>query len=123
MKDHLYQDLVESCKEVNDVLGSGLRENAYQEALKVALTDKAVQFTEEATIPVLFRGFPVARLHPDLIVGDDSRCIVELKVDRDGSAQAAQYLDHAHTVGLEDIGGAVAVSFGSDLEIQEVDES
>lgn len=112
-------ETVEECaRDVQDELGPHLRENAYQEALKVALSDEGIQHTEEATIPVMYRGFPVARIHPDMIIGDDERYILELKVDRDGSDQLQTYLNYADEVEMEDIEGGLMLSFGEGLTVK-----
>lgn len=114
-------DVVRECAhDVNDELGPGLRENCYQKALALALSERDIKFTTEATIPVLYRGFPVARMHPDLIVSDGNDAyIVELKVDSDGSGQAARYVEYAQR---NDMGydGGIAVSFGRECSVDEV---
>jgi GxxExxY protein len=110
----------ECAEDVQAELGPNLRENAYHEALLVALSNEGVQATSEATIPVLYRGFPVARMHPDLIVGSDERYILELKVDRDGTAQLRTYLDYAARNDMDDIVGGLMFSFGDGLEVNEV---
>lgn len=113
-------DTVRACaRDVNDELGSGLRENAYHKALEVALSDEGVQFTTEATIPVLYRGLPVARMHPDLIVGDDDRYILELKANRDGTQQLKSYLDYAEANEMECEGGLM-LSFGPQLDVKQL---
>jgi GxxExxY protein len=116
----LTDDVTACAEDVQQSLGPHLRENAYQEALKVALSDKGIQFTEEATIPVLYREFPVARMHPDMIIGTDDRIIVELKVDRDGTNQLLTYLDYAEQVGMDDITGGLVLSFGDGLTTNKV---
>jgi len=114
-------ETVEECaQDVQDELGPHLRENAYQEALKVALSDEGIQHTEEATIPVLYRGFPVARIHPDMIVGTDERYIIELKVNRDGSDQLQTYLNYAEEVGMDNIEGGMMISFGDGVTVKEL---
>lgn len=116
----LVEDVKESAVDVNDELNPHLRENAYQEAMKVALSDMGIQYTEEATIPILYRDFPIARVHPDMIVGSDERYIIELKVDHDGTQQLKTYIEYADKVGMENIEGGLMISFGSDLMINEV---
>jgi len=113
---------VRSCaQDVNDELGLGLRENAYHKALLVALSDAGIQFTTEATIPILYRDMPVARMHPDLIVGSRTtdRYIVEVKVDRDGTDQLQSYCDYADANGMDCVGG-LAISFGQSLSVTTV---
>lgn len=105
---------------VNESLHPALRENAYQEALKCELSSTGCKFTEEATIPVKYDGFPIARMHPDLIVGEGDRYILELKVDRDGTAQLDSYLQYAELAGMDDVVGGLMISFGSELDIAEL---
>jgi len=113
-------DNVQECaQDVNDELGPYLRENAYHKALEVALSDEGIQFTTEATIPVVYREFPVARMHPDLIVGFDERYIVELKVNSGAEKQVKRYLDHADRLGMDDIVGGIVISFGNSLEVED----
>jgi len=114
----LSETIEESAQDVQDELGPHLRENAYQEALKVALTAEGVQHDEESTIPVLYREFPVARMHPDMIVGSDERYILELKVNRDGSNQLQTYLNYAEQAGMDDIEGGMMLSFGDGLDVK-----
>lgn len=116
----LAEDVKRCAADVNSELGPHLREHAYQEALQVALTGEGVQYTTEATIPVMFRGFPVARMHPDLIVGDVYRLILELKVGSDGTDQLRSYIDYADRIGLDDVDGGLMISFGEDLEVNEI---
>lgn len=114
-------DIVTECAErVNDELGPGFREHAYHEALLVELTEQGILHNSETTIPVMYRDIPIARMHPDLVVGDTEKYIVELKVDRDGSAQCARYLDHAESAGMSQIVGGIAISFGTELEVTDV---
>jgi hypothetical protein len=58
-------------------------------------------------------------MHPDLIVGDEDRQILELKVDRDGEKQLLTYLDYADRLGMDDIDGGMTLSFGSSLTVKE----
>lgn len=116
----LEDDVIACAEDVQQELGPHLRENAYQEALKVALTDEGIQHSTEDTIPVLYRGFPVARMHPDLIVGGDERIILELKVDRHGVNQLSTYLDYADRAGMDDIEYGLSLSFGDGLDTRRV---
>lgn len=113
--------VVEECAEdVNEELPVGMRENAYHQAMLVALSDAGVEFTTEATIPVTFRGLPIARMHPDLIVtGEEGRYLVELKVSRDGTEQLQGYLHYAEANDMDDVVGGIMVSFGTELDVLE----
>lgn len=115
-----YRTAVEdSAERVNDELGAGLRENAYHESLLVELSDRGVPFTTEATIPVMYRGKPVARMHPDLMVGDDELLIVEVKSGRDGTDQLRGYIEHARKSSM-DIAGGIMVSFGPTITVKQL---
>lgn len=116
----LVEDVKQSANDVNDELSPNLRENAYHEAMKVELSERGIVFTSEATIPVMYRGFPVARMHPDLIVGEDERFILELKADRDGRDQLRTYLQYAEKIDMTDVEGGLMISFGEDLRLAEL---
>lgn len=101
---------------VQTELGPGLRESAYQDALSYELSSRGVACTTEVTIPVLYKDVPVARMHPDLAVGNVSTYLVELKVDRDGLSQLETYLRYADENDME-IGGGVLIVFGESLSV------
>lgn len=107
--------VIECSRDVNASLGPGFRENAYQQAMVVCLSEKGLSVTQEATIPVLYRDKSIARMHPDLIVGDSEVYLVELKVDGSGEQQLARYLDQADRNEIVHDGGIV-ISFGDTLE-------
>jgi GxxExxY protein len=63
------------------VLGPGLKEGVYENALCEALSAKGFKYERERTMPVLFQGVRVGKFRPDLIV--ENTVIVEVKsVDR-----------------------------------------
>ena len=105
--------VTESARNVCRELGSGYRENVYHQALIAELSKNDIEITTEPTIPVYYAGKPVARVHPDLIVGDgNEKFIVELKAGSDGTDQLQTYIDTAERAGMSDIEGGVMVSFG-----------
>lgn len=115
MNESQLRKTVESCAQsVNDELGPGHRENAYHKAMIVALSDKGVALSTEATIPITYDGRPVARMHPDMVVGDDECLVLELKADYDGTEQLQRYLTYYDDDGV--VGGQM-ISFGEDLEV------
>lgn len=116
----LADDVIACAEDVQGELGPHLRENAYHEAMLVALSDEGIPFTTEPTIPILYRDFPVARMHPDLIVGNGERLILELKVDRDGTKQLKTYLDYADRADMDEVTGGIMFSFGDGLETKSV---
>lgn len=105
---------------VNESLHSSLQENAFHEALTLELSSIGMQHTSEATIPIRYKDFPVARMHPDLIVGYDDRYILELKVDRDGTEQLDAYLQYAAEASMDGVVGGLMISFGNELDIVEL---
>lgn len=109
-------DIIECAQNVQGELGGGHRENVYHKAFMLELADAGLVYSTESTFPVLYRDFAIARMHPDLVVGDDDRYVVELKVNRDGTEQLARYLEHAEKNGRDDIKGGVMISFGDQLE-------
>lgn len=109
--------VVAEAKMVQEALGPGHRENAYHEALATGLSERGIRHTTEATGTITYRGVPVARIHPDLILQDDENdrtVIVEIKVDSDGTDQLRRYLDNMEA----DCG--LMLSFGEELEYTEL---
>ncbi|MEK9176447.1 MAG: GxxExxY protein [Patescibacteria group bacterium] len=62
---------------VYNTLGFGHKENVYQKALEVELTDLKVPFETQKKLPVKFKNKFVGSYQPDLII--DGKVIVELK--------------------------------------------
>ena len=78
--DHDYRvsRLVIGCAiEVHKELGPGLKESAYANSLREAMTARGIHFQSEPTIPVSFKGVSVGHYRPDLIV--DRTIVVEIK--------------------------------------------
>jgi GxxExxY protein len=112
--DKMRSKIEEAADEVHGELDSSHRENVYHQAMLVELSDRDVSYTTEATIPVMYKGMPVARGHPDLIVEGDDRYIVELKSGRNsGTKQLERYLQMAADNDM-DIAGGFVVTFGKD---------
>ena len=67
--------------EVHRVLGPGLLESVYEEALCIELSDAGLKFQRQVNIPAVYKGRQVGQCRIDLIV--EESVIVELKsVDR-----------------------------------------
>ena len=63
------------------MLGPGLKEDSYVNALCEALTGEKISFARQRTFQVAFRGVAVGKYRPDLIVANT--VVVEVKsVDR-----------------------------------------
>jgi GxxExxY protein len=80
--------------EVHRHLGPGFRESAYEQALCIELTERAVPFERQVAVPLEYKGRPVGECVLDLLVA--KRLVVELKsVESLGPihvAQVASYL-------------------------------
>jgi|APHM01.1.fsa_nt_gi hypothetical protein len=114
------ENIIECAERVNDNIATNLRENAFQKALMVELSGVGLPYTTEATIPVMYRGMPIATLHPDLVVGDSERYIIELKVNRDGTDQLLGYMNHAAEIGVDNVVGGIMINFGNSLDLNRV---
>ena len=86
----LTHQIIGSFFDVYNELGTGMREVVYQRALAVALQDKKLKVDREVCARVAFRGRPVGRFWPDLVV--EQKVVVELKV--------APAIEPAHCVQL-----------------------
>ncbi len=62
---------------VHSVLGAGLPERMYAEALAIELDRRAVRFAREVAVRVRYEGQELGELRLDLVVGDS--IVVELK--------------------------------------------
>ena len=58
-------------------LGSGYKEQIYQEALAVEMKENNLKFLKEKEIPVYYKGKKVGKYRPDFIV--ERKIIVEIK--------------------------------------------
>jgi GxxExxY protein len=80
--------------EVHRVLGPGLLEATYEEALCAELEDRGVPFSRQVALPVIYKGRPVGEYRLDLVVADT--VVVELKaterLDPVFGAQVLTYL-------------------------------
>jgi GxxExxY protein len=75
--NRLTETVIGAAIEVHRVLGPGLLESFYEEALCVELTERGVSFVRQPPHPVLYKGVLIGEARPDLIV--DERVLVELK--------------------------------------------
>jgi GxxExxY protein len=58
-------------------LGSGYKEQIYQEALAVEMEENNLKFLKEKEIPVYYKGKKVGKYRPDFII--EGKIIVEIK--------------------------------------------
>ncbi len=97
--DSVASALLEAAVEVHRVLGPGLLESVYQQALEHELTLRRIEFVRQPSIAVVYKRNLVGDLRPDLLV---ARClIVELKtVDQLAAIHLAQALSYLRTARL-----------------------
>ena len=80
------------------MLGPGLLESVYEEALCVELSDAGLKFQRQVNIPAVYKGRQVGLYRIDLIV--EESVIVELKsVDRHDPVFEAQILTYLRVTG------------------------
>jgi GxxExxY protein len=94
--------------EVFNSIGGGHKESVYQNAMKVALTEKGLKFTEQQYYPVKFNNVVVGKNFFDFYV--EEKVIVELKSStRFTKPHYDQVLNYLH---VSDIKLALLISFG-----------
>jgi len=113
----LADEVIAAAEEVYDNLGSGLRENPYHKAMINELGRRGISVTTESTFPILYKGVPVARTHPDLIVESDTYngdpLIIELKARSSPQSQIETYLELADENDQLAFDAGLGISFGS----------
>jgi GxxExxY protein len=101
--DQLAREVIGAAIEVHRILGPGLLETVYENALCIQLGLRQIPFTRQPAIGVTYKGHPVGQSRPDFLVGDS--LVVELKAV-DGlhdihKAQVISYLKSSgHRLGL-----------------------
>jgi GxxExxY protein len=88
--------------EVHTELGPGLLESIYEAALCEELEIRSIRYERQRTVPVLYKGRPLAQAYRvDLLV--DERLLVEIKaVDQLLPVHAAQAITYLRVAGIED---------------------
>ena len=71
--------------DVQNEVGLGLEEEAYQQGLIRAFTAKGLRYRSKEPVPVLYRGRSVVVFEPDFLVEDS--VVIEIKALREGFAQ------------------------------------
>lgn len=109
INDELTGQIIQSCFEVSNELGSGFLESVYERALVVALKQKGLKVTAQVSLKVHFRNVIVGDFFADLIVED--KVLIELKaVSRILQEHKAQVINYLTATGIE-IG--LLVNFGT----------
>jgi GxxExxY protein len=106
--DELTEQIIGAAIEVHRVLGPGLLESIYEEALCIELNLRGIAFQRQVEVDVLYKGNPIKGQRLDLLVG--GQVVVELKsVARLPDVVTAQILSYLKAAGLK---RALLINFG-----------
>lgn len=106
--DHLTEGIIGAAIEVHRILGPGLLESIYEEALTIELGMRGFQVERQKELDVVYKGHILKGLRIDLLV--DSQVIVELKaMSRLPEVAMAQVLSYLRGTGLK---RALLINFG-----------
>jgi GxxExxY protein len=99
--DPLTEGIIGACIEVHRVLGPGLLESAYEEAVCYELAALGLRFARQTSMPIRYKEFVLASdFRIDLLVED--RIVVELKaVDALSSIHVAQLITYLKVANRE----------------------
>jgi GxxExxY protein len=116
----LTKEIIAACYEVHNVLGPGLEERFYRDALFHELGLRGLKTTKEKEFSIEYKGMPIGSHRIDLIVED--KVIVELKA----VAGRFQRIHIAQTVSERQACGmsvALLVNFGdTSVQIRRLEE-
>ena len=97
--DPLTERIIGSAIAVHLVLGNGLVEATYEEALCIELAYEGLQFSRQGGIPITYRGRLIGEYRPDLVV--EQTVVVEIKsVERLIGLHQAQLLAYMRILKL-----------------------
>ncbi len=108
MSDELTEKIIGAAIEVHRVLGPGLLESIYEEAIFVELSLRGMAVEYQKDFDVIYKGHTIKGLRIDLLV--DSQVVVELKsVSNLPDVAMAQVLPNLKATGLR---RALLINFG-----------
>ncbi|MBU0616447.1 MAG: GxxExxY protein [Planctomycetes bacterium] len=97
-EDALAHEVIGAAIEVHRILGPGLLESIYEEALCIELTERRIPFVRQKRIDLMYKGHTIGAGRLDLLVGD--ALVVELKtVEALTDVHLAQVLSYLRTTG------------------------
>lgn len=97
--DPLTEQIIGCAIEVHRVLGPGLPEQNYEEALCVELSDAGLRYLRQVGVPVMYKGRVIGEYRPDLVVAN--QVVVEIKsVERLIGVLQAQVLTYMRILNL-----------------------
>jgi GxxExxY protein len=96
--NQLTERIIGCAIEVHKILGPGLLEAMYEEALCLELAEAGLEYQRQIPIPALYKGRPIGEYRLDLLV--ENTVIVELKsVERYDPIFEAQILTYLKVTG------------------------
>jgi GxxExxY protein len=108
MSDELTEKVIGAAIEVHRILGPGLLESIYEEALGIELQLRGMQVGRQVELDVHYKGHIIKGLRIDLLV--EGQLIVELKsVSKLPDVAQAQVLSYLKATGLK---RALLINFG-----------
>ncbi|MCS6804769.1 MAG: GxxExxY protein [Acidobacteriota bacterium] len=108
MSDEVTQKIIGAAIEVHRVLGPGLLEPIYEEALCVEFKLRGIKYERQVEVDVIYKGHLIKGQRLDLLV--DGEVIVELKaVANLPEVATAQVLSYLRATGLK---RALLINFG-----------
>jgi GxxExxY protein len=97
--DPLTEQIIGCAIEVHRVLGPGLPESNYEEALCLELSDAGLSYVRQIGVPVMYKGRIIGEYRPDVVVANN--VVVEIKsVERLIGVHQAQVLTYMRILRL-----------------------
>lgn len=91
--------IIGAAMEVHNVLGHGLLEKPYENALAVELRLRGIPFEQQPVYDVWYKQFPVGKYVPDMVVQE--KIVVDTKtIDRIGDHEIGKMLNYLRMTGL-----------------------
>jgi len=98
--DRLTEMIIGAAIEVHRILGPGLLESIYEEALCIELELREIPFQRQAELDVTYKGYTIKGLKVDILV--DHEVIVEMKsISNLPEVATAQVLSYLKATGLK----------------------
>ena len=108
MADELTEQIIGAAIEVHRILGPGLLESVYEEALCIELELRGLKVARQVELDVLYKGHIIKGLRIDLLV--EKQVVVELKsLSKVPEVVLAQVLSYLKATGLK---RALLINFG-----------
>lgn len=115
----IFGQIKNAAQEVHDILGPGCSEATYHRALEHEFSRRQIPFSSENTIPIFYKGQPVGKRRPDMIVdAEPGSIVVELKAgNKSGEDQLFNYLSILETNKNFEINGGILIRFNTEVEV------